>query len=325
VVLGQFTGPPATASSAGPGINEILKEELGKNGIKVRRRAQFGIEGKYVLSTDAGGRPVAKIIGNIVDKTGAVVTDFVDHIEPVNVNGTETLAVLFGGTASLPPSQPTRQRERTLLTSIQSPKVPLDQESVKASPASPYAIEIWAYRGPLEPGQDPRTLPYEPCPITNDDGMAIVELNKEEFYAVKLINRSNLDAAVSLSVDGLSMFSFSETKYPYLIVGASKSGIIYGWYISNTTSDAFQITSYAQSAAQELNANLSHVGVITATFRAAWPEDQAPPPDELAAQFVARGKGDEATGRGPELSQEYKEVRRQVGVIRDVISVRYDR
>src|SRR5438105_1355863 len=46
IAVGQFTGPPNFPTSAGPGITQVLTEELQKVGIQVKQRANLGIKGE---------------------------------------------------------------------------------------------------------------------------------------------------------------------------------------------------------------------------------------------------------------------------------------
>ena len=324
VVLSQFTGPPTTASNADAGIHEILTRELEKNEIRVSRRAEFGIKGSYALVKDLEDRHVAKIEAEIINGVGEVQGGL-DRAIKVDVSGTDAIALLFGGTASLSPSEPELLREKTLFTSIQAPTVQVKEERVQATPASLYAVEVWVYPDEVEPGRNPATYAYKPRKVTNDDGLAVVDLQKGENYAVKLINRSKLDAAVTLTIDGMDSLGLAKAKPDFWVIPAGKSGMIYGWYKSVTSIETFRVTGYAKSVAKEMNIKPGKTGVITAAFRAAWPKDQAPPADELAAQFTARGQGDEATGRGPEMTQNFSVIERKAGVIRDVVSIRYDR
>jgi hypothetical protein len=82
------------------------------------------------------------------------------------------------------------------------------------------------------------------------------------------------------------------------------------------------VTEFAKSAAAQLKPT-GGIGTLSATFQAAWEKDALPPKDEPGKK---RGPGSgDATGRGPEVAKEYKEVQRELGVIRDTVTVRYAR
>lgn len=160
-------------------------------------------------------------------------------------------------------------------------------------------------------------------------------IRRNEVYQVRLINDSEQEVAVQLSIDGLSMFAFSELRHkagpkkseplytvvivPAKAIGKPGEAIIPGWHRTNEQTDSFQVTAYAQSAAATLR-HPANIGTITATFQMAWREDHAAPSDEPGKR---RGGTGDATGFGPRVDVMYKEVRRNLGVIRDSISVRY--
>jgi hypothetical protein len=227
-----------------------------------------------------------------------------------------TLAALFGLTFQRPSPGPGgvedgRAVERALVDSFARPRAPISGARILAAPRSPYAIEI------LVKGQE---QPYRARTPTDDEGLAFVPIRRGEAYAVRLINNSPHEAAVSLTIDGLSMFAFSESKKASrIIVPAGGSTTIRGWHRTDRESNEFLVTEYAKGAAALLKSDPSKVGTITATFAAAWekkrPEDEPPPPPSAPA--------DDATGLGKKVEVKFTRVNRQVGVTRAAISVRY--
>ena len=126
---------------------------------------------------------------------------------------------------------------------------------------------------------------------------ALVQLGRDEIYAVRLINRSPYEAAVGLTIDGLSMFAFSENQtYEYMIVDPGAEPVITGWHITNERADAFKVTEYSRSAAaRSFSSPGTSVGTITAIFRAAWPEGDSPPVDEPSSRTADSATGFRAT------------------------------
>jgi len=309
LAIGQFTSPPQFEASGGPGIAKILTDELSKLDILVKRRARLGLKGEYFASKDQqSGGPTAKITGQLVEQSGKVLFTFTRE-----VRDTTTLSSLIGLTVALPPDKPGKDRDRRLEERIAEPKTHIRSTRISAESSSPYAIEICVSSNDQ----------YQPRVPHDDDGFAFVKLDRGERYAVRLINDSNHDAAVTLTIDGLNMFAFSENKsYTHLIVPAKSSGVITGWHRNNIDSDVFEVSRYSKSAAAELQSTAG-VGTITASFAAAWPKDVPPPEDEYVAQFGSRGYEGNATARGPRIEQRYKEVERVVGVVRASVSVRY--
>lgn len=308
IAVGQFTCPPQLNASAGPGIAKVLAEELMQSGIDVRRLADLGIKGEYRLVVEDGpSGPVAQIKGEVEDFAGKKLFSFTR-----NVKGTAILASLFGITADLPASESDEARHQRLLVSLRKPQTRLKDTRVSASSESPYGIEILVKSGEK----------YAPRTPVDCDHLAFVRIDRDEIYAVRLINDSDEDAAVTLTIDGLNMFAFSEGRdYEYVIVPKKSSGLIKGWPVTNERSDSFQVTEYSKSAVAGLLPNSSSIGTITATFAAAWPKSAKPPEDERAAQLAMRGA--DATGRGPTVEAKYQVVERVVGAVRSSVSVRY--
>src|SRR5262249_56023329 len=123
---------------------------------------------------------------------------------------------------------------------------------VSAAADSPYSIEVWA--APQPGGK------YAPRPAAAQDGLAFVPLKRGEVFGIKLINRSPHDAAVTLTLDGLNLYSFSDLKDPktgqpkltVVLVGAGQEVFLRGWHRTHEVSEEFVITDYAKSAAAEL-------------------------------------------------------------------------
>ena len=160
---------------------------------------------------------------------------------------------------------------------------------------------------------------------TDKNDLAFVPIQRDQVYAVRLVNDSKHDAGVTLTIDGLNAFTFSENHgYTQFVIPAGKTGLIEGWHRTNDVSDAFLVTEYAKSAAAELNQAGGSLGTITASFSAAWATDQSAPADEPASpnQF---SRAADATGRGPKVDAGFNEVTRQFGVIRGAVSVRYSK
>jgi hypothetical protein len=263
------------------------------------------------------GLLAARIKGTVTDRAGQVLFTF-----SRGVFGDNVVAALFGTTAKLPPDLPPADRNAELEKSLDKPKVHVKGTRVSATADSPYAIEILAAP---QPGSR-----YAPRPATVQDGLAFVPLSRGEVFGVRLINRSPYDAAVTLTIDGLNLYAFSDLKDPktgrpkftVVIVRAGQEVFLRGWHRTHEMSEEFVITDYAKSAAAELRST-APTGVITATFAAAWPKDQSPPDDEPNNSGNSRSA--DAVGRGTQVQQKYVEVLRHIGVVRATVSVRYSK
>lgn len=310
VFVESFAGPEALKASAGPGIALALSEDLIGRGIKHTQSAALKIRGEFQLVAQQDtGDPAARIKGAVVDATGKALFRF-----SRDVRDEGALAALFGATAELPPDKGEAARAKILRASIESPKVTIRESRVAAGPGSPYGVEIRVAAGDG----------WEPRAVKDEAGMAFVAVRRDETYAVELVNDSDEDAAVTLTIDGLNLFAFSNNRnYNYVIISKKSRGLIKGWHRTNVDSDSFKVTEYAKGAAASIGADPSSTGTITARFAAAWPKDGPRPSDERS-MIAMRGQAD-ATGRGPSVEAKYREVERKVGVVRASVSVRYSK
>jgi hypothetical protein len=326
ISIGAFSGPAQMPGNAGAGIVAVLTEELGRRGIRVARRASLGLKGEYKASDgrpEAQGRlpsatsvpkvAPAKILSAVLkarveDSDGAILLEVRRE-----TRDEATLAALFGLSFDHRFTKNGRQNQlSTLRESFDKPQPVLDGTMVKGRPDSPYAVEI------LAKTDDERYVARAP---RDEEGLAFVPLRRGEVYAVRLTNRSDFDAAATLTIDGLSMFAFSKDKgNPRLIIPAHKSTTIVGWHRTHEVSDEFLITSYAKGAAAELNSSSEDVGTITATFAAAWTDVR--PPDEPLPDLVPMAEAD-ATGKGKQVESKFTRVQREIGMIRAAVSIRY--
>jgi hypothetical protein len=148
-------------------------------------------------------------------------------------------------------------------------------------------------------------------------------LDKNDVYAVRLINTSNFDAAVTLTIDGLNVFAFSEAKdetgdprVARLVVAKQSQATITGWFLTGNKSASFLVTDLPKSAGGSLKSP-APVGTITASFAAAVARGGKLPADEPKTRPAG------ATGLDAEPGLDDAEAERTIGVIRDTISIRY--
>lgn len=319
IAVGAFTGPVRLESSSGPAIAKVLADELQRMGVAVKRRANCEVKGDYVDVVDGrSDRLAARIKTRVLDRGGKVLVEL-DR----GVFGDATVPALLGLTARLPANGDEKERDALLRQAIDKPRTSISGGRIAAAAKSPYGIEILV--APQSQGQ------YQARTPRDDEGMAYVPIRRGEVYAVRLINDSDCEAAVNLSVDGLSMFTFSDLKdaktgrarYSVILVPAKGSTVVKGWHRTNDVSEEFVVTQYSKSAAAELKSTAS-LGTITACFSACWPRGGEPPADEPKnpSEF---SRGGDATGRGAKIEIKFQEVERNFGVVRDTISVRYSR
>jgi len=314
IAVGSFSGPVQFATGSGALVAKTLGDELSKNGLVVKEAASIEVKGEFDDVKDKqSGLLAARIKGAVADKTGKVLFTFTRGVFGENV-----LASLFGTTNKLPADLPPAERNAEIEKQLDAPKVLVKGAQISAAADSPYAIEILA--APHSGAQ------YAPRSAAVQNGLAVVPLQRGEVFGVKLINRSKLDAAVTLTIDGLNQFEFSDVKDPktgrpkfkVVFVGPGKEVFLRGWHRSNETSEEFVITEYAKSASA-LVRSTAPTGVVTAQFAAAWPKNAPTPEDEPQGQ----SRSADAVGRGVQFQQKFLEVDRNIGVTRATVSVRY--
>jgi hypothetical protein len=198
IAVGQFTSPPQLNSSAGPAIAKTLAEELTECGIDIKRLSDLGIKGEYRLVTQEGaGGPEARIKGYVETLEGKQLYSFSRHLR-----NTATLTAIFGLTVELPASEGEEDRKKRIVASIMQPQTQLKDARISAGKDSPYGVEILVKSGDE----------YRPRRPVEKERLAFVKIDRDEAYAVVLINDSDQDAAVTLTIDGLNMIAFSEFR-----------------------------------------------------------------------------------------------------------------
>jgi len=339
VAIGKFDGPSSNKTAAGPGFSIILQEELTKLGISVREQAKLGLEGRFSLAdvpaSDPGDARIGKKV--LAVKVKLEIVDAFDNRDKLDferkvlkaderiVPGEATLVRAFGVTTPLDPSATDVQNDAKLRPKIiDRASFHLDNTLIQSAAGQPFAIEILVEGKPATP--------------TPKDGLAFVDIRRGQSYAVRLINRTNFEVGVALFIDGISMFAFSklrsddpkrkgEPRYTVVIVPPAKAGkpgeaTVRGWHRTNDKGgeDSFLVTEYAKSGAFQLK-RTEELGTITATFQAAWEGslDNAPPGEP----GKRRGGLGDATGFGKPTGSGAREVSRNLGGLRDSISVRY--
>jgi len=306
IAVGTFADRSTVPSNAGPGLVQLLRESLQKQGLQVKSDAHLEVGGEYFTQVD-----------DEVDRQAVYVRAIVRNDKKREmfrfgrkVFGARAVASLLALTVDdLPPDD--AGQDAKIRLAVAKPHDHIQGSRSAASPDSPYAIEILVKEGDR----------YVRRPLESQGGRAFVPLKKDETYAVRLLNNSPYDAAVSLSIDGLSLFAFNEEKetYAHVLIPAKKGGVIKGWYRTKDKADAFTITRYADSAAARSLKDESAVGAITATFAIAWKETE-PAPDGENSRAADLG-----TGRGPNVQAAFRIEPRHFGRTRASISVRYAR
>lgn len=331
-------------SSAGVAILEELKRQLARAGIKITADSKTKLDGTFLEVEDEDDqRQAIRLSIKLTDgDTGESVSLSTKFKHNYDVTNEADLGHITGVPLDYPAGGNARDRIKAQKEAIDrytppnNPRPAFDGNRILAGTDSKFAIEVHAARA--------GTKAYAPRRPFDDKGFAAVKIDPNEIYAVKLINNADFEAAVSLSIDGLSMFIASDKEgsdpktkqkvvlrnpetnrplYHHVLVPARQSVTIVGWFINLSQTDEFKVTEYAKSMAAEVRST-APTGQIVACFHAAVPEGQLFPPGEPADKTHAHDA--HATGRGARRGDiVYSVVERKIGGLRAVASVRYSK
>ena len=310
-------------SNIGAGLREDLKLALHalRPGL-VQEKAALRVTGTYKRVPD----PLAPDL--VLLKVDAAVEDKSQEIASysIQVRDTGLIALSDGGTVSLAPKATREMRNKALQPALQQPSYHVQNTIIRTRPQSPFGLEVLVtsrQHAPTDVAGWNRIPPRAPI---NQNGEAYVAINRDEVYALRVHNKMKHEAAVTTTIDGVDVFTFSEIRdehglprYKQNII-APGTGMIVGWHKTNQRSDSFLVTEYGKGAASKVGIPAQgKVGVITVRFALAW-QGKNIPEEEMGAR-----DGGNETGFGPPVRVNQQEVQRHTGVVRDVISVRYSR
>lgn len=309
LVLGDFTAPPRLQATGGPALRHALQEALKQQGIQVSKSATWQLIGQFstrLESEDEVTLLALQLKATVLDGDDREVKRF-----SISVRGDDVLQIA-GATVDLPaPNAKESQRQSTSASVLNAPRAAISGNETRPSDQSLFGIEVLVRNGESSIARKPSL----------DEGRSYVKLHKGEEYIVRLHNHAPFEAAVTLSIDGLNMFTFSKAGNvdSQVLVPAGKAADIRGWFIDPHAARSFEISSYGDSEAAKLGA-VGDIGTITARFSAAWRSPQDRPADEPRTKGPAIG-----TKLGQPLKQEFTQVSRTIGRPRAFVSVRYHR
>jgi len=318
ITLGTLTGPDPTMNG-GPGLTERLKAELVKLNVDVQSTGTtYKIKGEYKRAkpdAEAGKTTAIKVVLSLRDEDDEEVTKIVREIFDE-----QAIVEALGLNIELPPtptkSAPNRERDLAIEQAIKA-KPPIKEGRAQSSANGLFEMEILV-------GKE-----KEKRPVKEEEGQARVQLAKDEEYSVCVYNNHpKLEMAVTLTIDGINVFAFSDEKgkddrpkYSVYILRPKQQFEIPGWHRTKKEVNRFKVSGYAESAVAKLakQGDSSQFGVITATFSAAWegknvPEDE---PDRMSEELF--------TTQGSKAGFDTEEVSRIIGSVRGAVSVRYSK
>ena len=195
---------------------------------------------------------------------------------------------------------------------------------VRTRKESPYAVEI---------RKKSLDAPGGALPVTASlvEGLPFVGIERGEVYEVRVVNDSNQEIAVSLAIDGIDQFTFSEDRKPdgtpkfsHWIVGPAKDKkpgevLIVGWHKTADPSRkdnvlSFLVTEYGKGTSVKFPTRAQgKIGTITVGISRSYvPGPNAP-------------RSASETGFGPPREVKQEVVKRQIDDPHEFITVRYTR
>jgi hypothetical protein len=330
IVVNTITDTGDLTHTSGPGLTDELKDLLRAEGVESALKADLIFTGTYAVGeAETNGRrdgfAVAKIAFQVKQRNGRELLNSekdLDLEDQPRVTDPADLAILGGGTLSLPPSAPAGENDKKVLDSLDNKPGLFAIEGARIRPkGAPYAIEMLAAR--LAPNDSPRAQAFRPRSVEVREGFPFLKVETGEVIAVRIINDADHDVASTVTIDGLSMFALRDDvkdKNEHVVVAAHSAGDILGWYRNPKKSSAFQVADLpADHPKSAIIKNPAKIGSITVTFAAAWEKDSQKPADEPAARQATE------IVPGAPIDAPYKLVKRHVGAFRAAVTIRYDK
>jgi hypothetical protein len=330
IVVNPITDTGDLTHTAGPGLTEALIAKLRTEGIEAALKADLVFSGEYGLGeAERGGERLGFAVGRLVFKVkrrnGKTLVDSEKDLpadRQPRVTDTADLAKMGDLTVFLPPTAPAAENDKKVRDAIDNNPDLFAIEGTKIRPkGAPYAIEMLV--APASGAKAPRRESFRPRAVVDRQGMPFLKVEPGEAVAVRIINDAGHDAASTVTIDGLSMFTFRDdkaNKNEHVIIRAGTAGDILGWFRNAKTSSAFLVADLPQDHPKSgLLKNPAKIGAISVTFAAAWEKDSQRPKDEdgtrQATEIVP----------GAPVEAPYESVKRQIGGFRAAVTVRYDK
>jgi hypothetical protein len=320
VALTDIIGPPEPATSSGPGIQALLREELAKQGVKINQKAALVVEGKYLVLDedeykDKAEDLVVRLILYVCNHSGKRLTEVSEDLTfkgDGNVEIVKLLAMQVDLSKKTKASPQAQNRE--LKKQLQKPPLHLDGRKVKTTKQSKYAVEVF-----VQPGGKGEFAPAAP----KDKGLPFVELKRGDVYKLRLHNADRIEAAASVTIDGVDAFQFFEPtkgRPTSFLIPPAGARDVKGWPRGTESYNEFLVGSYSKSAAAAVLRGSAKLGTITVCFFPCW-TGKTPPPE----YDDARSGGDSGTGFGKEVREKTDVVRRTFGPLAASVTIRYSK
>jgi hypothetical protein len=334
VAVKGFEGP--AGASASSGIAKALSDQLAALTPKVDTATgpgNWSVAGNFFVDQNkTSGKAEIFIESTLKTPQGRPHAKL---LTPIITSDSETLT-MFGVTATLPTQVTPEQaaagkdlaevRSEAVVQAIDKPQVTVEAPAAAApaAPGAPPAVPSVVKPTPQSPFAMEVLIGGKPIAGAVEDGAAFVAIPRDAIYEIRLINNSDDDVGVTLTIDGINTLAFSQTpgfkELGKWVIGRRSSGLIRGWHIQGPISKSFKVMDYGESAAAKFAAT-KDIGTITAVFCGAFVGPL--PPNEQA--LLKGAKGQDATGFGPDVEQKFAPVVRSYGADRAAISIRYSK
>jgi len=301
-------------ASGGPGIIKDLTDALTNAGFEVGDQgADLTIGGSYYATEDGGTR----IELDVKNKKRAVVARLTKTVYDETDRSRVT-----GPIVDLPPQgkqgkdEYREARTKAMGQAIQKPKFTIKGTELRTKADSPFGLEV--------------LVKDEPVKISEKDGQPRVTLKEGDEYVIRLHNRSKDVIAAMVTIDGLSVFEFSNKRGKdgrpaseyWLLYPGEDPLEIKGWYRDDEGGDAFLVGRYSKAPkAPRRSQQTKDLSTITVSYAVAWEKGKEAPESEK--QYES-SYGDAGTFQGSKVKMPSKPVDVNVGKIRTVLSLRYD-
>ncbi len=328
VEVGQFVPVGNSRANGGPGVRLELIQALERlrKGI-VRDEAPLALQGKFLQIDDPGNKSeegqdqvplvAEKLTLELIDKsTGEPII-----AKPVFIRRLRDIAAIEGVVAHIDPDADSRGQNNELRKAKQHPDGCVDDDAttIRSKSGSPYSLQI-----AVKKKDDGKEVKAAPRKATIDKGQPFVNIDKGELYELVFHNQSDEEVGVSIKIDGIDVFTFSDDRNPktegpkftHYIVAKQSNLTLPGWHKTNDAKRndnflSFLVTEYGKGAASKFPTQAQgNIGVITIA---------------VGKSHAAGGKAKSGaeTGFGPPVKGDVKEVQRLVDPPHDFISVRY--
>lgn len=318
------SGGNAIVAGSGP---QMLKSTLAEmlttqHNIQVKKfRAAIRLAGEIVVDEfgdESGSKGTTGIALDVtvrfIDRQGKPIVSL--RAAKIAIEDNETISLILGVPFDDTRTRPTSSNSATpIADGFLKPKQAVTGDGIiTAKSGSPFAIQLLAGGNVGSRGLSGSS----PVSAGQEDGIAFVELKRNQEFSVRLINNADFEVGVALTLDGVDSFHFTKSKSMWLVPPRS-SVTVNGWQLDGKRAKRFTIFPLEESVAHQLGFT-DGIGVIQASFSRTWPENQSPPPGEEGAV-----RSSNAVGAGRNIASNVRGVKRNIGRLRASIPVRYER